>query len=192
MKSHTEALARQGLTMNQVRNNIRAYLNHASPEDINAGIGWYEDAMSLGEWMAKTCHVSLDHAAVAIAHLSPRTRWSENVRLAKDLAETGDAFGTIRGHVTRAKAALAADDPWSTFGKAPKTRSFAANIRGDLSAVTVDVWASRIAGVSEQQLGRVGVYEAIAHAYRLEARRAGILPAQLQAITWIVIRGAAK
>ena len=127
-----------------------------------------------------------------IAHLSPRCRWSENVRLARQLALTGTATGTIYGHVERAKKALASDDPWSTFGKAPKTRSFAANIRGDLNAVTVDVWASRIAGVSEQQLGRVGVYEAIAHAYRLEAKRAGVLPAQLQAITWIVIRGSEK
>ena len=93
--------------------------------------------------------------------------------------------------IDKARAAMVADDPWSTFGDGPKTKAFAANIIGDDHAVTVDVWAARIAGITEEQLARVGVYEAVAHGYRLAAKRAGITPAQMQATTWVVIRGSA-
>lgn len=189
MKQHEAALAKIGLSLTEVRRNVRSVYAERTPEFHALGLSWYDDAMALGQEIAGVCGVSLEHAAVMIAHLSPRCRWSENVRLARQLAMTGTATGTIHKHVDRARLALTASDPWTTFGKAPKTRSFAGNIAGNLSCVTVDVWASRVAGITEQQLGRVGVYEAVAHAYRLEAKRAGILPAQLQAITWITIRG---
>jgi hypothetical protein len=99
----------------------------------------------------------------------------------------------MSGPAGRAHKALNAAEPFDTFGKAAKkTRSFARNITGDVHAVTVDVWAARIAGVTEDQLKLVGVYEAVAHCYRLAAKRAGIDPQQMQAITWIVIRGSAS
>jgi hypothetical protein len=191
-KAHSDSLARVGLSLTEVRRNIRAVYGQALPHDVMAGLSWYDEAQGVAAEIAQITGKSLDHAAVMIAHLSPRTRWSENIRYAYELASTGNTFGTFRSAVERAQRALDSDDPWSTFGKAPKTRSFAANIRGDMSAVTIDVWAMRIAGVSEQQLTRAGIYEAVAHAYRLEAKRAGVHPAQLQAITWIIIRGAAK
>jgi hypothetical protein len=191
MKQHTEALTRVGLDLLTIRKSVRHYYELATADDIYAGMSWYQDAQALAYCISEVTGKSLDHAAVAIAHLSPRTRWSKNKEYAWALARTG-AAGGIQKHVVRAKSALDADDPWSTFGKAPKTRSFAANIRGDLSAVTIDMWAMLVAGVTEQQLGRVGVYEAVAHAFRLEAKRAKIQPAQLQAITWVVARGKAQ
>lgn len=190
--THTEALARIGLTMNQVRRNIHEVYNVRTSQDMHDGMHWYDEANELALGIATNTGKSVDHAAVMIAHLSPRTKWAENVRYAIEVASTGDTKGTFRSCVDRARRALESDDPWSTFGKAPKTRSFAANIRGDLTAVTIDTWAMKVAGVTEQQLGRVGVYQAVAHAFRLEARKAGIEPAQLQAITWVTIRGKAK
>jgi hypothetical protein len=191
-KQHDSTLAKIGLTMTEVRRNIRAVYGQALPHEVMAGLHWYDEAQGIAREISEMTGKSLDHAAVMIAHLSPRTKWSENIRYAMELAWTGNTYGTFRSAVERAQRALSVDDPWSTFGKAPKTRSFAANIRGDMSAVTIDVWAMRIAGVSEQQLTRAGMYEAVAHAYRLEARRAGVQPAQLQAITWVVIRGKAE
>lgn len=191
-QAHDTTLAKIGLTMTEVRRNIRTVYGQRLPHNVAAGMTWYDEAQGIAREVSDLTGKSLDHAAVMIAHLSPRTRWSENIRYALELASTGNTFGTFRSAVDRARKALESDDPWSTFGKAPKTRAFAANIRGDLTAVTIDVWAMRIAGVSEQQLSRAGMYDAVAHAYRLEAKRAGILPAQLQAITWVVIRGSEK
>ncbi len=49
--------------------------------------------------------------------------------------------------------------------------------KGGTDAVTIDVWAAR-----------VGVYDAIADAYRAAAQRAGVTPSVMQATTWTVAR----
>src|ERR1700744_4236104 len=99
MTKHDEALTRVGLTMTEVRRNIRTVYGQRLPHEHAAGLTWYDEAMALGQEIAGVCNVSLDHAAVMIAHLSPRCRWSENVRLARQLANTGTATGTIYSHV---------------------------------------------------------------------------------------------
>jgi hypothetical protein len=162
----------------------------ASEPDILAGKAWYAEAQSVARELSATGDISVTAAAAVIAHLSPRCPWERNISAARELVATGHTTG-LSANIAKAKKAMVADDPWSTFGKAPKTRAFASNILGDDNAVTVDVWAARIAGISEQQLGLAGVYEAVAHSYRLAAKRAGITPAQMQAITWVVIRGKA-
>jgi hypothetical protein len=62
---------------------------------------------------------------------------------------------------------------------------------GDENAVTVDVWAARVAGVDPEILRRPREYAAVAEAYRRAAKRVGISPRKLQAITWCLIRGTA-
>ncbi|AOT25588.1 hypothetical protein SEA_MARGO_87 [Mycobacterium phage Margo] len=191
MASHNDTLGKLGLSTRKVTDNIIRVFARATEDDILDGKVWYEEARALAIECAVTGGITLEQSAVMIAQLSPRLRWDKNVEAARSLVTTGKAPGVLGRSVERALEAMSADDPWSTFGKAPKTRSFALNILGDDNAVTVDVWAARVAGITEQQLGRVGVYEAIAHCYRLAAKRAGIQPAQMQAITWVVARGRA-
>jgi hypothetical protein len=187
--THNETLARIGLSTRKVVTNIMATYSRATEDDILAGKAWYAEAQALAVELAESGDMTLPQAAVMIAQLSPRLHWVRNAEAARSLVATGEASGVLRASVDRARKAMVASDPWSTFGKAPKTRSFAANILGDETAVTVDVWAMRVAGITETELARVGVYEAIAHAYRLAARRVGITPAAMQAITWVVQRG---
>ncbi|AHY27152.1 hypothetical protein PBI_PHANTASTIC_89 [Mycobacterium phage Phantastic] len=191
MASHNEVLGRIDLSTRKVTDNIIRVFAKASEQDILDGKVWYEEAKALAVECAVNGGMTLEQSAVMIAQLSPRLRWNKNVEAARSLVATGKAPGVLSRSVERALQAMTAEDPWSTFGKAPKTRSFALNILGDDHAVTVDVWAARVAGITEQQLGRAGVYEAIAHCYRLAAKRVGISPAQMQAITWVVARGRA-
>lgn len=191
--THTESLDKLGLTTRDVTRNILRVFADRTDDDHAKGLVWYREAQGLAEQIASDRGISVNHAAVMIAHLSPRCRWSENKRLALQLARTGDATGTIRSHVDKARRAIDSDDPWSTFGPAAvKTRNFAMNITGVMDAVTVDVWACRIAGIPEDKLSRKGVYEAVAHCYRVAARRGKVSPAQMQAITWCVARGKAE
>jgi hypothetical protein len=85
---------------------------------------------------------------------------------------------------------------WRQVLKGPKERSFADNISNPKrsQAVTVDRHAVRVAlgdiatrdkSGPEVILSRVGVYEAIAQAYRDAAKDLGLLPLELQAITWL-------
>ncbi|ASZ75524.1 hypothetical protein KIW74_gp04 [Mycobacterium phage Kimona] len=192
MTSHDSILrTKAGTTTRTVVDRIMRVFARATEQDILDGKGWYTEAQAVARELAENADISVTAAAAVIAHLSPRCPWERNIAMARELVYTGDTKG-LRGNIRKAQRAMVADDPMSTFGKGPKTKAFAANILGDEHAVTVDVWAARIAGITEEQLGRVGVYEAVAHAYRLAAKRAGITPAQMQAITWVVIRGKAR
>lgn len=191
MASPQQTFAKLGRSTRGTVDRIMAVYSQATESEILEGKVWYGEARALAEDVAGEACVTVEQAAVAIAQLSPRLRWDKNVAAIWALVRHGDCPGVIGRSVDKARLALVEADPWVTFGKAPKTRAFASNILGNEHAVTVDVWAARIAGFSEQELSRVGVYEAIAHAYRLAAKRVGITPAQMQAITWVVARNRA-
>jgi hypothetical protein len=192
MTTANETFAKFDTSTARVVNKIHQWFLVASPEDIMAGKTWYAEARQLAEDLSlQHGSLTVEQAGVMIAQLSPRLRWDKNKAAAIELCAGRTPSGVIGRSIDKASQAMREADPWVTFGKAPKTRSFAANILGNEHAVTVDVWAARAAGFTEAELSRAGVYEAIAHAYRLAAKRAGITPAQMQAIVWTVVRGSA-
>lgn len=186
--------------------NIEAVWRCATPADIERGARWYGDAERIVGDIARLSGDRPETVAAVIAQLSPRTTWSRNVAGAYALCCSGRdmtrADGILRANYVRAARALLTGrqggDPVATIN-GPKTRSFARNILGDRSAVTVDIWAARIAldpewsrGDGYDDLGKIldrsGVYGALANAYRVTAARLGIDATTLQASTWIVIR----
>lgn len=177
------------------RNILKCY-RAAGPEHIRAGREWYDLAYTECErlvfYTGSTATVT--QAVVALAHLSPRITWQKNLdnlrallsghpRPAWALTRSWDA--ALRGVV--------ADDPLSTFGReALKTYYFAKAILGERSAVVVNVWSGRIAGVAEDSVARPKIYNMVADAYRRAARIEQIAPRDLQAATWCAIRGRAN
>lgn len=186
-------LANIGMTDRTLKGRIDRFMDRATAEDIAAGRVWYADAHALAVELSTGTALTLAQAAAVIAHLSPKVSWKKNVEAARALVYDGVRLaGIMVGPFKRAVKAMTALDPFATFGKkAKKTRAFASNIAGNLEDVTVDVWIARAMGVTEAQLKRVGIYEGIAHCFRLAAKRYGMSPAQVQAIVWIVIRGSA-
>ena len=182
-----------GISVREAVANILDAWNGSSSTDRAAGATWYASAKHHAETMSDSAGISIEAAAAVIAHLSPRTSWARNVAGAYALIETGVAPHCIGANADRARGALAAEDPMSTLHGA-KTAAFARNILGDQDAVTIDVWAVRIATgtVNENGLRRAGAYEALAHAYRLAAKRVGVTPAVMQATTWVATRGRAN
>ena len=168
-------------------------LNKADAVTVREGMEWYDEARQLTVKLSLMSEYTTAQVAAAMAHLSPRLRWNQNVEAITDLVLYGTLPAYVmQGPAKRARKALVAAEPMNTFGKrAKKTLAFARNINGDVNAVTVDTWILDVVGITEQQLKLVGVYDAVAHAYRLAAKRRGFTPAQLQAITWIVVRGSA-
>lgn len=166
--------------------------------DLESGATWYPSHDAILESMVAMGAPSKEHAAVAFAHLSTRTLYAKNLAGALALVSGGREEARRHVFLTRnldaAERALAAEDPWTTYGpKSPKTRAFALNLLGDEDAVTVDTWAARIALPEHidggKVLSRAGVYDAIAHCYRLAAKRAGVSAPTMQATTWITARG---
>ncbi|MEU8327325.1 hypothetical protein [Micromonospora sp. NPDC048839] len=165
--------------------------NRATDTNKEAGARWYSEGEQFIDNLAAQTGRSRELVAAVVAHLSPRTTWKRNLFGATMLLTTGEAPTCMSNNVDRARRAMDADRPLDTLN-GPKTRRFAANLLGDRESVTVDMWAVRVAlgqrDDSEQLLARVGVYDALEHAYRTAARRIGVDPVTAQATTWIVAR----
>lgn len=177
-----------GVTYSTLVNRIVRVFDKATPADIEAGARWYDEAGDLATMWADAAG-SRARAASVIAHLSPRCHWGRNVLAADALINRGEVLSGIMGReARRAQDALLATDPLETFG-GPKTYRFALNILGDREAVTIDVWACRVAGVEEAHLNRKGGYDVLEKAFQAAARRRSVDPSTMQATTWIVERG---
>ncbi|WP_433685776.1 DUF7178 family protein [Nocardia sp. CA-119907] len=183
------AFNKTATTERKAINSILKVWGHATGEQISAGHTWYRDAFVLATKVSEIADISLERAACVIAALSPRTTWERNVVAALAIANGEPVPATLPANVARANLAMTAADPWSIFTPhSRKILNFTKNILGDESAVTVDMWASRIAGITEIELARAGVYEAVAHAYTRAAAHRGVSPAVMQATTWIIVR----
>jgi hypothetical protein len=189
--SNNDRLGTIGESTRSVADRIVTTWKRATSADLDNGAGWYAEGEKLVDELADEFELTRESVAAVIAHLSPRTTWSRNTQGARALLATGAAPGCLGANVDRARDALESADPLATLN-GPKTSRFALNLLGDRDAVTVDVWAVRVAlgdrDDLDQVLARVGMYAAIEHAYRTAARRMGVDPTTMQATTWVVAR----
>jgi hypothetical protein len=171
--------------------NIEAVLATATDEDRSQGIGWYPRAGRIVAGIAAWTGLPSDRVAAIMAALSPRNPWNWNVQdtaaFAHAIATGGDMPSATTFTVNRVTAWRLGTGGADWRTAALKVRSFVANILGDTEAVTVDVWAIRVAQGGEYDGGSIaaGRYRAMADAYRLVAPRHGLAPCELQAVTWV-------
>ncbi len=189
--SHNERLSAIGTSTRQVADRIVATWQQATAADREAGSRWYQEGETFIATLAGMTGHSQETVAAVVAHLSPRTTWQRNMQGADSLLMLGEAPGCIGTNVERARQAVDSRDPLGTLN-GPKTQRFAANLLGDREAVTVDVWALRVA-LGERDdakllIKRAGIYDAIEYAYQVAAERVGVDPSTMQATTWIVAR----
>lgn len=188
--------SRLGLPVTQraMRANLRSILADATPEHFAQGVSWYADAQAFAATLATFTDGDMERASGVIAAHSPRTFWGSNKQAAlATVRGLPMPSGTLGSNTMRAERVLTMG--WDGLGNGPKVRAFAANVNGDLSQVTVDVWAYRAAmgdvDAPERWLARRGAYDEIARAYAAVATENGLDPAVLQAIIWCAIRGRA-
>ena len=173
--------------------NILAVWNRATAEQIAEGMEWYGVAHTLALELSPA---DVHRGAGILAALSPNESWERNVILARrTIAENGLTGGTLGNSVTKANAILAGAEPLSVMGKGLKTRSFYVNIADPLddTTVTIDRHAYDVAlDLKNAENDRLSLtpkrYEAFSVAYRGAARTLGILPSQVQAVTWVAWR----
>ena len=179
-------MARLDVTDRTIARRYRAHLNRATPDVWAQAGSWYADARAVAEDVARILGTDRSHGAAVVAALSPRNPWSRNVRDAYAVAygQTPPGLGanvrTAQRAVTMGLAALSG----------PKVRAFGANIAGDESRVTVDVWMMRASGIDRDAPTTVQ-YRRIERIVRRLAREYNVTPAQAQAAIWIVARGRA-
>lgn len=183
----TTLLTFQGTTANV--ENILNTFEEATAQQQAEGMLWYAEAHELAASLSSNTAT----AAGVIAALSPMMSWTRNVALAKKAFADLRASGALGLSVKRANQILDGADPLDVLG-GDKVRSFYLNIldpQGD--DVTVDRHAFDVAlNLRNSENDRTQIkgkrYAALADLYRDAAVVAGVLPNQMQAVTWTVWR----
>ena len=174
-----------------VRNILNVY-SQATQDEILRGSQLYPLAHSIVVEWAEHHQRSIANVASIIAALSPQLPWERTLIIADDVLHGNvPSIGGVL-HANLRKAEQIRDEnltnTLSVFKQGPKVACFSVNLAGDWNIVTVDTHAGQIACgdmLSSPRLGRWREYVPFADAYVDAARRVDLLPATLQAITWV-------
>ena len=184
--------------------NIVTVLRDSDETQHAEGLLWYPNAQKAAHDIAVKYDIAVYLVVAVIAALSPNNKWSRNVTNADALIGAfirGDGIDSVKVstyHKMKQKAwdILAARpdyDGAKAMLKGQKITSFFMDIMGEFN-VTIDGHARNIAygervGLTDDRtnIGKKE-YRALQAAYEEAARRVGLMPYQLQAITWRVWR----
>lgn len=177
-------------TLRRYRDNIIETYGRATDAQKAKGMQWYPVAHDLADMLADG---DVRKGAGVIAALSANKSWSENTKIATRALGSGKATGHVRDALTKATRIMNGADPADVLPMGAKTGNFYRCILDptDPEPVCVDRHAHDVAvgkayGNDDRGLSSKGRYAALAGAYRTAAERLGILPQELQAITWVV------
>lgn len=179
--------------------NLVACYERATPESIAAGMTWYEDANKFALALSQKYHIDVAVIAQVIAALSPAAKWERNKQDADELIKAYYHRGFIGAKAvtccTYGPNKLKALEILTgrlvlTEKQGFKTANFWQNIANPTCKhhVTIDRHALRVLEGSDQR-GAVAIkphqYKRAAYVYKTLAGEKGLLPNQLQAITWV-------
>lgn len=189
---------RKYLTTDEYVANILATFDVATPEQVRDGAEWYPAMARIMREHATVTGLSVAQCAGVYAATSINTSWSINLTLAaRALADGSLNGGTLTMVCDKVNAIIGGSDIDTTLtsdDKRMKLRNFWRNLSGDMTRVTVDRWARRIAtgDMSSKSVPQGEEYLRIAAAYSIAASRRNVDPATMQAVTWCVVRGDGK
>jgi hypothetical protein len=177
------------VTHDEMVQNIIEVYNSANENTRKRGRSWYRRGTLACSLYAHMLGISTYQAAGVYAAYSINNKWGPNMKSARKVLRGRAPFG-LPDQIKVARAALRGDIIDDVMGKDSfKVKRFARNLSGDFSVVTVDRWARRIAynDASLNGVPKGKEYLAIEQAYISAAAIVGELPAEIQAITWLVV-----
>lgn len=177
-----------------VRRMLRLF-DGASTSQRDAGLSWYLDAHNFAVEQAVVHGLTVERTAAIVAALSPRTEWELNKRKAAAVCGGRQTAGMVLTD-GRAWRIRCGESPTDVLG-GPKVLSFNDNILRPWESMSVTVdrhcvdalmgW-KRSDDVQRKVLDRVGAYESAAGCVRRAAVLRGVMPHQMQAVSWLVWR----
>lgn len=160
-------------------------VNSATPAQIEAASVWYSEAQEVAEDVAENLCVDLERGASVVSSFSPRERWASNV--AKALAfSMGKPVVGLSNNVRMAESSVRLG--YSAL-KGLKTNAFARAIAGDKSAVVIDTWMIKAAGMESSKGVNKKQYKELSLAVTEVANIINLTPRTTQALIWIIARG---
>ena len=190
-------------TDRKIANNIKRWHKRASPENIEAGMTWYDDAMRFSRKLAREYKVTRRTAAGVISALSPNNQWKRNKFDAEQLISYYREGGTDWVNVKICTYKKNRERAWNILTEGehitkdtPKIHSFAMNV-GNKSPdhVTIDKWHMRASlarprdGITLTQENPTKLQYKRLEKITLEIARMHKLKGyELQAIIWLTIK----
>ena len=148
-------------------------------------LAWYNEAQQFAMHLTTITPWSLEVAASVVSAFSPRNKWANNKAQALLFASGGKPKG-LKNNLRMAQAS-------TRLGfnalKGLKTNAFARAISGDMTAVVIDTWMVKAAGLDSTKSLSKGKYFALASAVTAVALGMGWSNAATQAVIWCAVRG---
>lgn len=179
-----------GQFQNMIHNQRRG-IALATPEQIHAGMHWYDEGHHISEEIGRG---DVAKGAGIIAALSPKNEWNRNVENAREFIKTGTATGRTQDQLEAATRIYEGESPEDILPMKLKTGHFFRLLRdpNDPTAVAVDTHHHDVSTgwkkpwADPRGLKAPGRYNTFVNATIRTAEREGMLPNQAQAIDWIV------
>lgn len=170
--------------------NILSVFDQATDSEYKEGMTWYNKANA---WCWGIDHLNYKRAAGVLAALSPMLSWDLNVRYAEMVYAGKTRIPCLQKNAAKA---IAIKNGWNALDilSGPKVTAFYHNIvnpySDDYRYVTIDRQAIDIANgyAGSHNNAYRKVHEDMAIAYVDAAHEIGILPLQMQAVTWVTWR----
>ncbi len=193
---------RHRISLTRAIRNITTVAERAGCDDWKAGTEWYWEAREQVARLATEAQIPLRVACHIVAVLSPGIRWESNILAARAVAldNVGMAPLGYPANIAKAMELLArwrrGDPAWETVLTGPKVTAFAETLFNpdtEDSDVVLDVHAIGIAfgrryTVKTTPDLRQEERRRLDKAYRIVAKRYGVKPHQIQAVTWVTWR----
>lgn len=180
--------------MNKGMANILRVFDDATAQEVIDGMRWYRVAQSDAKRLTGLGRVK---AAGIVAALSPQKRWEMNLEIAREFVRSGGLASVhVKANCDKARAILNGADPMDILGGL-KVRAFYQNLADPETSgpVTIDghafcIWQGKRIGLGSDLRvpSSARAHSEIVQDYREAAGIVGILPHQLQAITWVAWR----
>lgn len=171
-----------------ILSNLARHWRSADQDAVTNGLAWYREAGRLVRCLAAEFGTTRSVVAGVLSAVSPRQPWSRNLAVARGILSGGPVTGVFRTNVLKARRILGGERPLAVL-RGNKVRAFYRALLGDRSAVVVDTWIVRAAGLRSTARLTDGLYNKIADALRALARQLRVAAADLQATIWVTIRG---
>jgi hypothetical protein len=180
-------------TITRYKRDIIKLFNDTTEVNYSNGITWYKDANKYAKKLSRDFKIPLNKVVGVMAALSPNNKWARNKIDTRNFLAVPSLDTKVCTFINQRRKAIAILESNGTSKQIEvilngiKTRNFYHNIRfyETSDKVTVDMWAFRSVG-AEEKLKNVPM---VTQAYQEVATELNIVPHQLQAVVWGVIRG---
>src|SRR6478609_970868 len=193
------------LSLRRCKNSIGRFYALATPEEIEEGLQWYKEAHFYTLNMASIYSRTQEQVTGVLAAFSPQTDWLINKDFTERYLSNPKARISSRDkhikadNILKLNCSKAIHDALAFRDKAFKTKAFYMNILYPTKETTVTIDRHAIACCIQHPTNTHALsdafgkltkaqYEFFVEAYKQVAYQKGLLPHQLQAITWTVYR----